>query len=46
MTRPQLAGAPAQFDALTPDTDLVTLSIGGNDIGFGAMVGCILQTPG
>ena len=45
MTGPQFAGAPAQFDALTPDTDLVTLSIGGNDIGFGAMVGCILQTP-
>ncbi|MDQ4103183.1 MAG: SGNH/GDSL hydrolase family protein [Actinomycetota bacterium] len=25
---------PPQFDALRPDTDLVTLSIGGNDIGF------------
>lgn len=23
-----------QFDALTPDTDLVTITIGGNDIGF------------
>jgi lysophospholipase L1-like esterase len=25
---------PPQFDALTPDTDLVTITIGGNDIGF------------
>ncbi|MGH3785962.1 MAG: SGNH/GDSL hydrolase family protein [Pseudonocardiaceae bacterium] len=25
---------PPQFDALRPDTDLVTLTIGGNDIGF------------
>jgi lysophospholipase L1-like esterase len=45
MSAPQIAGTPPQFDALTPDTDLVTLSIGGNDIGFGAMVGCIMQTP-
>ncbi|MGK5533629.1 SGNH/GDSL hydrolase family protein [Streptomyces sp. URMC 129] len=26
-----------QLDALTPDTDLVTLSIGGNDIGFASI---------
>lgn len=45
MISPQIAGTPPQFDALTGDTDLVTLSIGGNDIGFGAMVGCIFQTP-
>lgn len=45
MTEPQIPETPPQFDALTPDTDLVTLSIGGNDIGFGAMVGCIVQTP-
>ena len=45
MTAPQIPQTPPQFDALTPDTDLVTLSIGGNDIGFGAMVGCIIQTP-
>ncbi len=30
MTQPQ-SGVPPQFDALTPDTTLVTLSIGGND---------------
>src|SRR5690606_30469124 len=42
---PQTAGAPPQFAALTADTDLVTLSIGGNDIGFGAMAGCVMQTP-
>lgn len=33
---------PAQVDALRPDTDLVTLSIGGNDVGFGDVVGCFL----
>lgn len=33
--------APPQFDALSEDTDLVTLSIGGNDVGFGTIVGCI-----
>ncbi|MGQ0719348.1 MAG: SGNH/GDSL hydrolase family protein [Pseudonocardiales bacterium] len=37
MTAPQpvaLGTNPPQFDALTPDTDLVTVTIGGNDIGF------------
>lgn len=37
MTAPQtvpLGSNPAQFDALRPDTDLVTVTIGGNDIGF------------
>jgi lysophospholipase L1-like esterase len=37
LTRPQqvLFGRnPAQLDAVTPDTGLVTLSIGGNDVGF------------
>jgi lysophospholipase L1-like esterase len=29
-----LGGNPPQFDALTTDTDLVTLTIGGNDLGF------------
>jgi lysophospholipase L1-like esterase len=41
MTGPQsvIGGTnPAQFDALTPDTDLVTVGIGGNDIGFGDIV--------
>lgn len=28
-------GNPPQLDALRPETDLVTLQIGGNDIGFG-----------
>ncbi|MBB6120908.1 lysophospholipase L1-like esterase [Nocardiopsis algeriensis] len=27
-------GVPPQFDALTPETDLVTVGIGGNDFGF------------
>ncbi|HEX5118561.1 MAG TPA: SGNH/GDSL hydrolase family protein [Pseudonocardiaceae bacterium] len=29
-----LGSNPPQFDALTPDTDLVTVTISGNDIGF------------
>jgi lysophospholipase L1-like esterase len=31
---------PAQVDALTEDVDVVTLSVGGNDIGFGGIVNC------
>lgn len=46
MTSAQIAQTPPQFDALTPDTDLVTLSIGGNDIGFGAIAGCIARVTG
>ncbi len=41
MTVPQpiLLGAnPPQFDALRADTDLVTVGIGGNDVGFGDIV--------
>ncbi|MFJ9558876.1 SGNH/GDSL hydrolase family protein [Streptomyces fuscichromogenes] len=30
---------PAQFDALKPGTDLVTVTIGGNDIGFSTILG-------
>lgn len=38
-------GVPAQFDALTEDTDLVSMSIGGNDVGFGAViVACAVRT--
>ncbi|MDJ1137516.1 SGNH/GDSL hydrolase family protein [Streptomyces iconiensis] len=37
MTAPQ-GTAPPQFDALKPETDLVTVGIGGNDIGFGGIV--------
>ncbi|HEY7049541.1 MAG TPA: SGNH/GDSL hydrolase family protein [Jatrophihabitantaceae bacterium] len=33
-----LGSNPPQFSALTPDTDLVTLTIGGNDIGFASIV--------
>lgn len=43
MTAPQdvpLGSNPPQLDALTPDTDLVTLGIGGNDSGvFGTLTG-------
>lgn len=34
---------PAQIDALAEDTDVVTLSAGGNDIGFGLIVGCFVE---
>lgn len=44
MTTRQFPGAPPQFDALTADTALVTLSVGGNDIRFGAIVECVKQT--
>ena len=37
----QHSGVAPQIDALDSDTDLVTLSIGGNDVGFGAIVECI-----
>lgn len=39
MTAPQPGtGNPPQLDALTPDTTLVTVSIGGNDVPFGEVV--------
>ncbi|MEU0742051.1 SGNH/GDSL hydrolase family protein [Streptomyces sp. NPDC006134] len=42
MTTAQNASAPPQFDALTADTGLVTVTIGGNDIGFaGIIVRCV-----
>ncbi|ORT61390.1 SGNH/GDSL hydrolase family protein [Streptomyces sp. CB03238] len=42
MTSAQNSSAPPQFDALSADTDLVTLTIGGNDIGFaGIIVRCV-----
>jgi lysophospholipase L1-like esterase len=37
---------PPQLDALGPDTALVTLSIGGNDIGFASIIAeCGLRSP-
>ena len=40
MTTGRLPGVAPQFDALTPDTDLVSVSIGGNDFSvFGTLVG-------
>ncbi|MGW3560597.1 SGNH/GDSL hydrolase family protein [Streptomyces sp. NPDC000963] len=42
MTSAQNASAPPQFDALDVGTDLVTLTIGGNDVGFaGIIVRCV-----
>ena len=34
---------PSQIDALNEDTTLVTVSIGGNDLGFGDVASCIRQ---
>jgi len=49
MTSPQTTAAgvnPPQFDALTKGTDVVTVTIGGNDIGFGSIVAsCISPVP-
>ncbi|MFE2102958.1 SGNH/GDSL hydrolase family protein [Streptomyces sp. NPDC059468] len=38
MWKPQGTDAP-QLDALGRDTDLVTVQIGGNDVGFGSIIG-------
>ncbi|MEV7236787.1 SGNH/GDSL hydrolase family protein [Streptomyces sp. NPDC051020] len=43
MTAPQTDGVPAQLDALNRGTDLVTLTIGGNDIGFSTVLGTCVQ---
>ncbi|EYT56673.1 GDSL family lipase [Dietzia sp. UCD-THP] len=41
---PARHGAPPQLDALDAQTDLVTLTIGGNDVGFAAViVACALR---
>ena len=49
LTAPQTTRAgvnPPQLDALTPDTRLVTLGIGGNDLGFGEIVQeCAARSP-
>jgi lysophospholipase L1-like esterase len=49
ITGPQsvpLGPNPPQLDALTTDTQLVTISIGGNDIGFGDIVTeCATRSP-
>ena len=42
-TPPNSVTVPPQFGALRPTTDLVTLSIGGNDVGFGTIVACITK---
>jgi lysophospholipase L1-like esterase len=48
-TAPQsvsLGANPPQFDALTTDTDLVTFSMGGNDVGFGEIIQeCATRSP-
>lgn len=50
LTTPQrtlLASVPVQIDAVESNTDLVTVSIGGNDIGWSQFVDkCISKLPG
>ncbi|MBE8478021.1 SGNH/GDSL hydrolase family protein [Streptomyces justiciae] len=47
MTAPQADGVPAQLDALNRSTDLVTVTVGGNDIGFSTVLGtCARLTSG
>ncbi|AIT61378.1 SGNH/GDSL hydrolase family protein [Corynebacterium doosanense] len=36
---------PPQIEAVTPDTDLITLSIGGNDLGFADIARCVNSDP-
>lgn len=36
------SGEPSQLDALSADTSLVTLTVGGNDAGFMNVMGCII----
>jgi lysophospholipase L1-like esterase len=36
---------PAQLDALTADTAVVSLMIGGNDVGFTELAGCLADSP-
>lgn len=46
LAEPRFGIIPPQFDALTPDTDLVTLSMGANDIELGTVVlSCVNLTP-
>ncbi|MEI5035169.1 SGNH/GDSL hydrolase family protein [Streptomyces sp. S1A(2023)] len=43
---PQAVGTPAQYAALKPDTDLVSLTIGANDTGLpAAALGCVNLLP-
>ncbi|WP_189269473.1 SGNH/GDSL hydrolase family protein [Streptomyces fuscichromogenes] len=43
MTASQTDGVPAQLGALNRGTDLVTITIGGNDIGFSTVLGTCAQ---
>ena len=46
LTGQQASGIPAQISALTPSTSLITVGIGGNDLGFTSIVAnCAAYTP-
>lgn len=38
---PRAEQAPPQLDSVTADTDLITVSLGGNDIGYGPITICV-----
>lgn len=46
LTSPQYPGTAPQYAALTPDTDIVSITIGGNDTGlFDEALGCVNILP-
>jgi hypothetical protein len=46
LTRSQGPGIPAQLSAISPSTSLVSVGIGGNDLGFsGVAANCVAATP-
>ncbi|CAL9658430.1 SGNH/GDSL hydrolase family protein [Streptomyces sp. Tu 3180] len=46
LSAPQHPGTAPQYDALTPATDIVSVTIGGNDTGlFGEALGCVNVLP-
>jgi lysophospholipase L1-like esterase len=46
LTGAQAAGVPPQLDAVRPATSVVSVGIGGNDLGFSRIVdGCLSATP-
>jgi len=46
LTRPQGPGIPAQLSSISGSTSLVSIGIGGNDLGFSTIAGnCVAATP-
>jgi lysophospholipase L1-like esterase len=43
LERAPVSGEGRQLDWLAPDTDVVTVTVGGNDVGFGRVIGACLS---